>query len=101
MALSLSFQQAKKGLLTLTVRTRLTVPHSLSNHLSPTLCRSLSSSTCVTKDCNSFILESPEAPASSAKPNYRILVEVSLKKGRLASRGPCCPPPPSAWASLH
>ncbi|XP_055273934.1 pro-interleukin-16 isoform X3 [Moschus berezovskii] len=74
------FKQAKKGLLTLTVRTRLTAPHSLSSHLSPPLCRSLSSSTCVTKDCSSFILESPAAPASSTKPNDRILVEVSLKK---------------------
>ncbi|XP_057576879.1 pro-interleukin-16 isoform X2 [Hippopotamus amphibius kiboko] len=74
------FKQAKKGLLTLTVRTRLTAPHSLSSHLSPPLCRSLSSSTCITKDCSSLVLESPEAPCSSPKPNYRILVEVSLKK---------------------
>uniref|UniRef100_A0A8C6EHI1 Pro-interleukin-16 n=1 Tax=Moschus moschiferus TaxID=68415 RepID=A0A8C6EHI1_MOSMO len=74
------FKQAKKGLLTLTVRTRLTAPHSLGSHLSPPLCRSLSSSTCVTKDCSSFILESPAVPASSTKPNDRILVEVSLKK---------------------
>ncbi|XP_058915123.1 pro-interleukin-16 isoform X1 [Kogia breviceps] len=74
------FKQAKKGLLTVTVRTRLTAPHSLSSRLSPALCCSLSSSTCVTKDCNSFMLESPEAPASRTKPNYRILVEVSLKK---------------------
>ncbi|XP_055411732.1 pro-interleukin-16 isoform X3 [Bubalus kerabau] len=74
------FKQAKKGLLTLTVRTRLTAPHSLGSHLSPPLCRSLSSSTCVTKDCGSFVLDSPEAPASSTKPNDRILVEVSLKK---------------------
>uniref|UniRef100_A0A8D0XCH7 Pro-interleukin-16 n=2 Tax=Sus scrofa TaxID=9823 RepID=A0A8D0XCH7_PIG len=75
------FKQAKKGLLTLTVRTRLTAPDSLSSHVSPPLCRSLSSSTCVTKDCSSFVPESPEAPASGgAKPNYRVMVEVSLKK---------------------
>ncbi|KAM8780212.1 pro-interleukin-16 isoform 1-T1 [Rhynchonycteris naso] len=74
------FKQAKKGLLTLTVRTRLTAPHSLSSHLSPPLCRSLSSSTCVAKDSSSFLLENPEAAASTAKPNYRIMVEVSLRK---------------------
>ncbi|XP_037689135.1 pro-interleukin-16 isoform X2 [Choloepus didactylus] len=74
------FKQAKKGLLTLTVRTRLMTPHSLSSHLSPPLCRSLSSSTCATKDSGSFALESPAAPESTAKPNYRIMVEVSLKK---------------------
>uniref|UniRef100_A0A8C7B1C5 Pro-interleukin-16 n=1 Tax=Neovison vison TaxID=452646 RepID=A0A8C7B1C5_NEOVI len=74
------FKQAKKGLLTLTVRTRLTAPHSLSSHLSPPLCRSLSSSTCATKDGSSFGLESPAAPASSAKANYRVMVEVSLQK---------------------
>ncbi|XP_058398563.1 pro-interleukin-16 isoform X3 [Diceros bicornis minor] len=72
------FKQAKKGLLTLTVRTRLTVPPSLSSPLSPPLSRSLSSSTYVTKDSSSFLLESPVAPASTA--NYRIMVEVSLKK---------------------
>ncbi|XP_037587525.1 pro-interleukin-16 [Cebus imitator] len=79
-ALSLSFQQAKKGLLTLTVRTRLMAPPSPCSHLSPALCRSLSSSTCITKDSSSFALESPSAPVSAAKPNYRIMVEVSLQK---------------------
>ncbi|XP_024781451.4 pro-interleukin-16 isoform X8 [Pan paniscus] len=74
------FKQAKKGLLTLTVRTRLTAPPSLCSHLSPPLCRSLSSSTCITKDSSSFALESPSAPISTAKPNYRIMVEVSLQK---------------------
>uniref|UniRef100_A0A8C3WS06 Pro-interleukin-16 n=1 Tax=Catagonus wagneri TaxID=51154 RepID=A0A8C3WS06_9CETA len=75
------FKQAKKGLLTLTVRTRLTAPDSLSSHVSPPLCRSLSSSTCVTKDCSTFVPESTEAPAGGgAKPNYRVMVEVSLKK---------------------
>ncbi|XP_049761229.1 pro-interleukin-16 isoform X3 [Elephas maximus indicus] len=74
------FKQAKKGLLTLTVRTRLTAPHSLPSHLSPPLCRSLSSSTCANKDSSPFTAESPVAPANTAKPNYRIMVEVSLKK---------------------
>ncbi|XP_039113629.1 pro-interleukin-16 isoform X1 [Hyaena hyaena] len=75
------FKQAKKGLLTLTVRTRLTAPHCLSSHLSPPLCRSLSSSTCATKDSGPFGLESPApAPASAAKPTYRVMVEVSLQK---------------------
>ncbi|XP_045417375.1 pro-interleukin-16 isoform X2 [Lemur catta] len=67
------FKQAKKGLLTLTVRTRLTSPPSLCSHLSPPLCRSLSSSSC-------FALESPMAAAGAARPNYRIMVEVSLQK---------------------
>lgn len=80
---SLSFQQAKKGLLTLTVRTRLTAPPSLCSHLSPPLCRSLSSSTCVAKESSSpFIMDIPVPPAGAAKPNYRVMVEVSLKKGR-------------------
>uniref|UniRef100_A0A673TGR7 Pro-interleukin-16 n=1 Tax=Suricata suricatta TaxID=37032 RepID=A0A673TGR7_SURSU len=74
-----SFQQAKKGLLTLTVRTRLAAPHSLSSHLSPPLCRSLSSSSCAAKDSGPFGLGSP-APTSAAKPNYRVMVEVSLQK---------------------
>lgn len=91
-----SSQQAKKGLLTLTVRTRLTAPHSLSSHLSPPLCRSLSSSTCATKDGSSFGLESPAAPASSAKANYRVMVEVSLQKGR----GAVPPPPLSSFTFL-
>ncbi|XP_013014310.3 pro-interleukin-16 isoform X1 [Cavia porcellus] len=75
------FKQAKKGLLTLTVRTRLTAPPSLCSHLSPPLCRSLSSSTCVAKESSSpFIMDIPVPPAGAAKPNYRVMVEVSLKK---------------------
>lgn len=87
------FQQAKKGLLTLTVRTRLTAPQSLCSHLSPPLCRSLSSSTCGAQDSSPFSLESPASPASTAKPNYRIMVEVSLQKGRGAvpAFAHCCP----------
>lgn len=78
------FQQAKKGLLTLTVRTRLTAPPPLCSHVSPPLCRSLSSSTCGAQDSSPFSLEGPASPASTAKPNYRIMVEVSLKKGASA-----------------
>uniref|UniRef100_A0A8C5LGY8 Pro-interleukin-16 n=1 Tax=Jaculus jaculus TaxID=51337 RepID=A0A8C5LGY8_JACJA len=74
------FKQAKKGLLTLTVRTRLTAPPALGSHLSPPLCRSLSSSTCGAQDSSLFSLERPASPASTTKPNYRIMVEVSLKK---------------------
>ncbi|XP_021120556.1 pro-interleukin-16 isoform X1 [Heterocephalus glaber] len=75
------FKQAKKGLLTLTVRTRLTAPPSLCGHLSPPLCRSLSSSTCVARESSSpFTVYSPTPPATATKPNYRIMVEVSLKK---------------------
>ncbi|KAM6201724.1 pro-interleukin-16 isoform 2-T2 [Rhynchocyon petersi] len=74
------FKQAKKGLLTLTVRTRLTAPQTPSSHLSPPMCRSLSSGTCATKGDSSFSVESPMSPVSTAKPNYRIIVEVSLKK---------------------
>ncbi|KAM4826446.1 pro-interleukin-16 [Thomomys bottae] len=68
------FKQAKKGLLTLTVRTRLTTPPALGRRLSPPLCRSLSSSTCVAGDSRPATVESP------ARPNYRIMVEVSLQK---------------------
>ncbi|KAB1257156.1 Pro-interleukin-16 [Camelus dromedarius] len=90
------FKQAKKGLLTLTVRTRLTAPPSLGSHLSPPLCRSLSSSTCVTKDCGPLVLDSPEAAAGTAKPSYRVMVEVSLQKGRgAASRGDLPPASPT------
>ena len=89
-----SFQQAKKGLLTLTVRTRLTAPHSPSSHLSPPLCRSLSSGTCATKDSGPFGLGSPAAPPSTAKPNYRVMVEVSLQKGGIAPLPSCLGLPP-------
>nr|KAF6410693.1 hypothetical protein HJG63_009150 [Rousettus aegyptiacus] len=74
------FKQAKKGLLTLTVRTRLTAPHSLSSPLSPPLCRSLSSGTCVAEASSSILLGRPPAPASTATPNHRVMVEVSLRK---------------------
>ncbi|XP_040825923.1 pro-interleukin-16 isoform X1 [Ochotona curzoniae] len=75
------FKQAKKGLLTLTVRTRLSAPPGLYNQLSPPLSRSLSSGTCGARDSSCFTLDSPVCPGSSAsKPSYRIMVEVSLKK---------------------
>ncbi|XP_044518448.1 pro-interleukin-16 [Gracilinanus agilis] len=74
------FKQAKRGLLTLTVRTSLSAPHSVSNYLSPQLCRSLSSSTCITKENSSFGLENSSFSANTAKPNDRIIMEVSLKK---------------------
>ncbi|XP_078007745.1 pro-interleukin-16 [Phascolarctos cinereus] len=74
------FKQAKRGLLTLTVRTSLSAPHSGSNYLSPQLCRSLSSSTCITKENSSFGLENSSFSANTAKPNDRIIMEVSLKK---------------------
>ncbi|XP_074151357.1 LOW QUALITY PROTEIN: pro-interleukin-16 [Sminthopsis crassicaudata] len=74
------FKQAKRGLLTLTVRTSLSAPHSVSNYLSPQLCRSLSSSTCITKENSSFGLENSSLSANTAKPNDRIIMEVSLKK---------------------
>jgi hypothetical protein len=37
------------------------------------------------KDSSPFTLESPTSLASTAKPNYRIMVEVSMKKGRRAT----------------
>ncbi|KAM7048644.1 pro-interleukin-16 isoform 3-T3 [Molossus nigricans] len=95
------FKQAKRGLLTLTVRTRLTAPHPLSSPLSPPLGRSLSSSTCVVaKGSSSFLLENPEPPAGT-KPNYRVMVEVSLQKGQPASGKPVSPrSPPEAGVGL-
>ncbi|XP_070256448.1 LOW QUALITY PROTEIN: pro-interleukin-16 [Myotis yumanensis] len=78
------FKLAKKGLLSLTVRTRLPAPPALGGRLSPPLGRSLSSSTCAPRAGSAFLLEAPEAPAgtgtSTARPSYRVLVEVSLQK---------------------
>ncbi|XP_074090092.1 pro-interleukin-16-like [Macrotis lagotis] len=88
------FKQAKRGLLTLTVRTSLSAPHSVSNYLSPQLCRSLSSSTCITKENSSFGLENSSFSVNTAKPNDRIIMEVSLKKeaGVGLGIGLCCVP---------
>nr|XP_036869439.1 pro-interleukin-16 isoform X2 [Manis javanica] len=74
------FKQAKKGLLTLTVRTRLSVAHSPSRRLSPPLARSLSSGTCTARDSGPLISGSPTAPAGASECSPRVMVEVSLEK---------------------
>ncbi|KAM6388063.1 pro-interleukin-16 isoform 2-T2 [Pluvialis apricaria] len=72
--------KAKKGLLTLTVRTSFSTPHSASSCLSPHLCQSLSSSTCITKENSSFSSESAAFSLNATKPNDRVIMEVTLKK---------------------
>uniref|UniRef100_G1N7P8 Pro-interleukin-16 n=1 Tax=Meleagris gallopavo TaxID=9103 RepID=G1N7P8_MELGA len=72
--------KAKKGLLTLTVRTSFSTPHSASSYLSPHLCQSLSSSICITKENSSFSSESPVFLLNATKPNDRVIMEVSLNK---------------------
>ncbi|NXI52051.1 IL16 protein, partial [Chloroceryle aenea] len=72
--------KAKKGLLTLTVRTSFSTPHSASSCLSPHLCQSLSSSTCITKENSSFSSESPAFSLNATKPNDRVIMEVILNK---------------------
>ncbi|NXX20260.1 IL16 protein, partial [Podargus strigoides] len=74
------FKQAKKGLLTLTVRTSFSTPHSASSCLSPHLCQSLNSSTCITKENSSFSSESAAFSLSAIKPNDRVIMEVTLNK---------------------
>ncbi|NWW92677.1 IL16 protein, partial [Rhynochetos jubatus] len=74
------FKQAKKGLLTLTVRTSFSTPHSASSSLSPNLCQSLSSTTCITKETSSFSSESAAFSLNAAKPNDRVIMEVTLNK---------------------
>ncbi|NXW92746.1 IL16 protein, partial [Alopecoenas beccarii] len=74
------FKQAKKGLLTLTVRTSFSPPHSASSCLSPHLCHSLSSSTCITKENSSFSSERTAFSLSATKPNDRVIMEVTLNK---------------------
>ncbi|NWX68900.1 IL16 protein, partial [Alca torda] len=74
------FKQTKKGLLTLTVRTSFSTPHSASGCLSPHLCQSLSSSTCITKENSSFSSESAAFSLNSTKPNDRVIMEVILNK---------------------
>ncbi|NWX82589.1 IL16 protein, partial [Nothoprocta pentlandii] len=74
------FLQAKKGLLTLTVRTSFSPPHSASSYLSPHLCQSLSSSTCITKENSSFSSESTAFSLNATKPNDRVIMEVTLSK---------------------
>ncbi|XP_032838932.2 pro-interleukin-16 [Tyto alba] len=72
--------KAKKGLLTLTVRTSFSTPHSASSCLSPHLCQSLSSSTCITKENSSFSSESASFSLNATKPNDRVIMEVTLNK---------------------
>ncbi|XP_064932572.1 pro-interleukin-16 isoform X4 [Columba livia] len=74
------FKQAKKGLLTLTVRTSFSPPHSASSCLSPHLCHSLNSSTCITKENSSFSSERAAFSLSATKPNDRVIMEVTLNK---------------------
>ncbi|NXU82901.1 IL16 protein, partial [Xiphorhynchus elegans] len=72
--------KAKKGLLTLTVRTSFSTPHSASSCQSPLLWQSLSSSTCITKENSSFSSESASFSLNSTKPNDRVIMEVTLHK---------------------
>ncbi|NXQ66374.1 IL16 protein, partial [Quiscalus mexicanus] len=74
------FKQAKKGLLTLTVRTSFSTPHSASSCQSPLLCQSLSSSTCITKENSSFSSENGAFSLNPTKPNDRVIMEVTLNK---------------------
>ncbi|NWR69079.1 IL16 protein, partial [Centropus unirufus] len=72
--------KARKGLLTLTVRTSFGTPHSASSCLSHHLCQSLGSSTCITKENSSFSSESAAFSLNATKPNDRVIVEVTLNK---------------------
>ncbi|NXU52686.1 IL16 protein, partial [Turnix velox] len=72
--------KTKKGLLTLTVRTSFSTPHSAPSCLSPHLCQSLSSSTCITKENSSFSPESAAFSLNATKPNDRVIMEVTLNK---------------------
>ncbi|OWK62131.1 Pro-interleukin-16 [Lonchura striata] len=74
------FKQAKKGLLTLTVRTSFSTPHFASSCQSPLLCQSLSSSTCITKENSSFSSENAAFSLNPTKPNDRVIMEVTLHK---------------------
>ncbi|NXS01572.1 IL16 protein, partial [Oxylabes madagascariensis] len=74
------FKQAKKGLLTLTVRTSFSTPHSASSCQSPLLCQSLSSSTSITKENSSFSSENAAFSLNPTKPNDRVIMEVTLNK---------------------
>ncbi|XP_030434253.1 pro-interleukin-16 isoform X2 [Gopherus evgoodei] len=72
--------KAKKGLLTLTVRTSLSTPYSASSYLSSHLCQSLSSSTRITKENSSFSSDGAALSLRTTKPNDRVIMEVSLNK---------------------
>ncbi|XP_067999558.1 pro-interleukin-16 isoform X3 [Melanerpes formicivorus] len=77
--------KAKKGLLTLTVRTSFGTPHSASSCLSPHLCQSLSS--CMSKENSSFSSDSAAFSLNATKPNDRIIMEVTLNKEPCAGLG--------------
>ncbi|NXU41177.1 IL16 protein, partial [Drymodes brunneopygia] len=72
--------KAKKGLLTLTVRTSFSTPHSAASCQPPLLCQSLSSSTCITKENSSFSSENAAFSLNPTKPNDRVIMEVTLNK---------------------
>ncbi|KAJ7311064.1 hypothetical protein JRQ81_006662 [Phrynocephalus forsythii] len=72
--------KAKKGLLTLTVRTSLGAPHSAAAYLSSYLCRSLSTSMRLTKENSSFGSDGAQFPSGGANPKDRIIMEVFLNK---------------------
>ncbi|XP_068059885.1 pro-interleukin-16 isoform X1 [Anomalospiza imberbis] len=72
--------KAKKGLLTLTVRTSFSTPHFASSCQSPLLCQSLGSSTCITKENSSFSSENASFSLNPTKPNDRVIMEVTLNK---------------------
>ncbi|XP_038623430.1 pro-interleukin-16 isoform X2 [Tachyglossus aculeatus] len=74
------FKQAKKGLLTLTVRTSLGTSFAAANRSSPPLCHSLSSGTSLPEESSPFCPENGPSLVPLAKPNDRIVVEVSLNK---------------------
>ncbi|XP_064014220.1 pro-interleukin-16 isoform X2 [Pogoniulus pusillus] len=77
--------KAKKGLLTLTVRTSFSTPHSAASCLSPHLCQSLSP--CITKENSSFSSDSAAFSLNATKPNDRIIMEVTLNKEPCAGLG--------------
>ncbi|NXP75748.1 IL16 protein, partial [Ramphastos sulfuratus] len=79
------FKQAKKGLLTLTVRTSFSTPNSAASCLSPHLCQSLSPH--ITKENSSFGSDSAVFSLNATKPNDRIVMEVTLNKEPCAGLG--------------
>uniref|UniRef100_H3B1R1 Pro-interleukin-16 n=1 Tax=Latimeria chalumnae TaxID=7897 RepID=H3B1R1_LATCH len=91
------FRQTKKGLLTLTVRTCLRPPSSICGYLTSHLChsQSLVSSTSINKENDTTAnLEDSASLLTAAKPNDRIIIEVTLCKEADAGIGIglCCVP---------
>ncbi|XP_053573718.1 pro-interleukin-16 [Bombina bombina] len=74
------FKQAKKGVLTLTVRTGLSSPNTKSGYFPPQMLRSQSSSTCTVREHSPQQPENSTFIFSSHNPNDRVLMEVSLHK---------------------